>query len=265
MAEDTSGNGAQDGSGGVYRSKPVVAWSLTAIIAGCVAAAVVLLLVDTAGPRDTALSCTAYENASTLRLTIRSQVTAAEAAAGCGTSTEGLSSAASYWVVGTPPLPEEEPRMICALSSPDEPTTVLIEEVPGFRSHGERICGSLAGEGWTADADAPDVGPGQREYLAAKADQVRDEAAEAAIREQERATEERRERRRERSLAQCEDEVRKREAAELQGVEDETRQRAQGAPEERAFEIEEEGWEREEEVWDRSAEELEACEAEGTG
>lgn len=263
MTADPPGNDSQEGAGGIYRRRPVAAWSLTAVIAGCLAAAVVLLAVDADEPRDAALTCTVYENDSTLRLTVRSQVTAKEAAAGCGTSTEGLSSASSYWIAGTPPLPEDEPQLVCALGSPDEPATILIEEVPGYLDRGERICGSLAGEGWTPAIDAPKAGPGQREYLAAQRVQEAVEVEEAEERERERAIEERRARQRAHEIARCEAEAHEREEAELSTIEDETRQQARGAPEERAYEIEEEGWEREEEVWDRAAEALEGCEAEG--
>lgn len=167
-----------------FRDRPISAWGLVAVAVGIGAAAVVIVVVGGAAePKDTPISCTVYEQSSTLRLTIHGKVTKKEAKQGCGQSTKGLSSAATFFVVGTPPIPEEEPQEICALTSPDQPATMIVEEVPGVLSKGERICGALAGEGWSQAVGAPEIGPGQREYIEAV------EAEEVVEAEQRRETE----------------------------------------------------------------------------
>jgi hypothetical protein len=230
-----------------------------AVAVGVIAAVVVIVVVGVASePKDTPISCTVYEQSSTLRLTIHGLVTKKEAEQGCGQSTKGLSSAVAFFVVGTPPIPEEEPRKICALTSPDQPTTLIVEEVPGVLSRGERICGALAGEGWSQAVGAPEIGPGQREYIDAI------EAEEAIEAEQRRETEieegEREER--EQAIYACEEKAEVTEEAELEAIERETEERVTGVPESREYEIEEEGYEREEEAYERGLEAAEACESE---
>jgi hypothetical protein len=242
-----------------FRDRPIVAWGLVAIGIGLIAAVVVIAAVHgTSEPKDTPITCTVYEQSSTLRLTIHSMVTKKEAEQGCGHSTKGLSSAATFFVVGTPPIPEEEPQEICALTSPDQPTTMIIEEVPGVLSKGERICGALAGEGWSQAIGAPEIGPGQREYIEAV------EAEEAIEAEQRRETEieegEREER--EQAIYACEEKAEATEERELEAIERETEERVAAAPESQEYEIEEEGYEREEEAYERELEAAEACERE---
>jgi len=240
-----------------FRERRALAWGLVAVTGGLIAAAVVIVAVgDASEPKDTAISCTVYEQSSTLRLTIHGKVTEKEAEQGCGQSTKGLSSAATFFVVGTPPIPEEEPQEICALTSPDQPTTILVEEVPGVLSKGERICGALAGEGWSQAVGAPEIGPGQREYIEAV------EAEEAIEAEQRRETEieegEREER--EQAIYGCEEKAEAVEERELEAIERETEERVAAAPESQEYEIEEEGYEREEEAYERELEAAEACE-----
>lgn len=242
-----------------FRERRALAWGLVAVAVGVIAALVVIVVGGGASePKDTAISCTAYEQSSTLRLTIHDMVTKKEAEQGCGQSTKGLSSAAAFFVVGTPPIPEEEPQEICALASPDQPTTMIVEEVPGILSRGERICGALAGEGWNQAVGAPEIGPGQREYLeAVEAEEVieAEQQREIEIEEGEREA-------REQAVYACEEKAEAKEEAELEAIERETEERVAAAPESQEYEIEEEGYEREEEAYELELEAAEACESE---
>lgn len=242
-----------------FRERRALAWGLVAVAVGVIAALVVIVVVGGASePKDTAISCTAYEQSSTLRLTIHDMVTKKEAEQGCGQSTKGLSSAAAFFVVGTPPIPEEEPQEICALTSPDQPTTMIVEEVPGILSRGERICGALAGEGWNQALGAPEIGPGQREYLeAVEAEEVieAEQQREIEIEEGEREA-------REQAVYACEEKAEATEEREQEAIERETEERVAAAPESQEYEIEEEGYEREEEAYERELEAAEACESE---
>jgi len=264
VSPDRSEGNAQGRRGirGFYARRPLAAWVGTAIVAGlAVGAAVGFSIVKESEPRDTLLDCTLYENDSTLRLTVRGRVTAKDAEAGCGTSTEGLSSASSYWIAGIPPLPEEEPQLICALGSPEEPVTILVEEVPSFASQGERACGTLAGDGWVPPPDAPEIGPGQREYLEAVRQREAVELEEQESREREYAEEEMRNE----AVFRCENRAHAAEESELEAIERETRERARGVSGSDEYAIEEEGWKREEEAWRRGEKAVENCEAAGGG
>ena len=242
-----------------FRERRVPAWGLVAVAVAVIAAVVVIVVVGGASePKDTAISCTVYEQSSTLRLTIHGMVTKKEAEQGCGQSTEGLSSAAAFFVVGTPPIPEEEPQEICALTSPDQPTTMIVEEVPGVLSRGERICGALAGEGWSQAVGASEIGPGQREYVeAVEAEEVveAEQRREVEIEEGEREE-------REQAIYACDEKAEATEERELEAIERETEERVAAAPGYQEYEIEEEGYEREEEAYERGIEEEEACERE---
>lgn len=242
-----------------FRDKPIAAWGLLAVGVGVIAAVGAIVVVnETSEPKDTPITCVVYERSSTLRLTIDSMVTKKEAEQGCGRSTQGLSSAAAFFVVGTPPIPEEEPQEICALTSPDQPTTMIVEEVPDVLSKGERICGALAGEGWSQAIDAPEVGPGQREYIeAVEAEEVVEAEQQREIEIEEGEREER-----DQALYACEERAEAKEEAELEAIERETEERIAAAPESQEYEIEEEGYEREEEAYERELEAVEACERE---
>lgn len=240
-----------------FRERKALAWGLVAVAVGVIGAVVVIVAVGGASePKGTAISCTVYEQSSTLRLTIHNMVTKKEAEQGCGQSTKGLSSAAAFFVVGTPPIPEEEPQEICALTSPNQPTTMIVEEVPGVLSRGERICGALAGEGWSQAVGALEIGPGQREYIEAV------EAEEVVEAEQRRETEieEGEREQREQAIYACEEKAEATEERELEAIERETEERVAAAPESQEYEIEEEGYEREEEAYERGLEAAEACE-----
>lgn len=247
---------------GQFRDRPIAAWGLSAVAVGTISAAVAIVVVGGPGePKDTPITCTVYEQSSTLRMTFKGLVTEKEAAQGCGQSTEGLSSAAAFFIVGTPPIPEEEPQMICALTSPDEPVTTIVEEVPGTLSRGERICGALAGEGWSQALDAPELGPGQLEYIeAAEADEALEAEQQLEIEIEEGEREEREE-----AIYACEERAEAAEEAELEEIERETEEQIAGASEAQEYEIEEGAYEREEEAYERASEAAEACAGEVEG
>jgi hypothetical protein len=263
QGDDQTGSNSELALRKLFREKPAIAWGGTAVLVGLIAAVVVIVAVSVSESKNVPLNCTLYEHSSTLRLSFDGVVTEKEASGGCATTAKELSSAASYWVVGVPAIPEDEPREICALANPDETGTVVVEEVPSYVGHGEAVCGSLTGAGWTQSSTASEVGPGQREFIRNQHIEERQqevaEIEEAEIREQEEVEQEKRNR----VIEGCEEEAEAVEAEEIEQIEAETNERAAGAANEfKEYEIEEEGYEAEEEAYEREFEAVEACEVE---
>lgn len=224
-------------------------------MAGVIVAVVVIVLVGRDEPADIAIDCSVYDSDGSVRLTLRGKVTQEEADGGCDGIAAELSGEGRYWRIGTPPLPDDEPRLICALDAPAEKSgRAIVEDDPeSFASFGTNLCGAFAHEGWT-QAEAAS-GPWQREYALARQAEEDVEVEEQEIREEEAEKREKREQ----AIYRCEEKARAAEEAELEAIEHETEERVNAAPDSHEYEIEEEGWAREEEAWERGEKAIEAC------
>jgi len=218
-------------------------------------AAIVIVLASRDEPADIAIDCSVYDSDGSVRLTLHGKVTQEEAEGGCDGIAAELSGEGRYWRIGTPPLPDDEPRLICALDAPTgESGRAIVEGGPeSFASFGTSLCGAFAHEGWTQVEAAS--GPWQREYTIARQAEEEVEIEEQEIRDEEAARREKREQ----AIYRCEEKARAAEEAELEAMEHETEERVSAAPESQEYEIEEEGWAREEEAWERGERAIEAC------
>lgn len=186
---------------------------------------------------------------------MHAKVTQKEADEGCDELAAKLSGEGRYWRVGAPPLPENEPRLVCALDAPTgESGVAIVEDNPeSFSSLGTSLCGELAHNGWTQAEGL--TGPWQHEYDIALRAEEAVEAEEQEIREEEQAEEEKREQ----AIYRCEEKAEAAEKVELEAIERETKAQVEAAPEAREYEIEEEGYEREEEAYEREQKAAERC------
>lgn len=241
----------------LYSQRPVLAWGGTAVVAGVVLAVVVIVLVGRAAePANVAINCSVYDSDGSVRLTLRGKVTQKEAESGCDGIAAKLSGEGRYWRVGTPALPENEPRLACTLDAPagEGFGVAIVEDNPqSFSGLGTSLCGELAHDGWT-QAEAL-TGPWQHEYDIALQAEEAVETEEQEIREEEQAELERREQ----VIYRCEEKAQAAEEVQLEAIESETEARMEGASESREYEIEDEGWAKEEEAWERGEAAIEAC------
>lgn len=250
---------------GLYRRKPIAAWSGTAVLAGVVIAVVVILAVgDPSEPANVAIKCTVYDSDAGVSFTFAGKVTEKESKGSCVSLAQQFSSANSYWRTGTPPLPESEPELVCALEVPAEERqsgTAYIESNPeSFGGIGTRICGALVHAGWTETA-APTGSvwahawrAEQRRIVAAEEQEQAEREVEAAEREEQ-----------EQSINECDERAWAKEEAQVEAIEAETEERIKSSPRawEVELEIEEEGWEKEEEAQSRREAAEERCESVG--
>jgi hypothetical protein len=188
---DQSKRGRFDRLRDFYRRRPVAAWGATAVAAGVVVAVIVIAAVGGSGePANVAIKCTAYQSDDSVSLTFVGKVTQKEADEGCGSVAQQLSSVNSYWRTGTPPLPESEPELTCALEAPAEEKVsgvVYIESNPeSFSGVGTHLCGLFAHGGWT-ETLAP---TGSVWIHAWRAEQQRVQAVEEEERAEQEAVEE---------------------------------------------------------------------------
>lgn len=228
-----------------------------AAVCGVIAAGAVAFFVNGDEAADVQISCSVYDSEETVLLTAQGTVTEKEAESGCEELAADLSGSNSYWVVGTPPAPESQPELACALLGPEDVGgRVIVEENPeAFVSEATSICGRLAHEGWTQDGSVT-RGPWLHEYdteaLARElVEEEEQEQREAEVEEMEAEEE---------VVHACQENAEAAEEAELEAIERETEDRMAGASESEEFVIEEEGWAEEEEAWERGETAFQACE-----
>lgn len=237
--------------------RPFAIAGAVAALSGIVIAVGVVVFVDEEKPATVPISCSVYDSDESVRLSVEGMVEEEKAKSGCQALAAELSGSSSYWIVGTPGLPEEEPRLVCAQLGPeDESGRIIVEENPEmFASAATGICGRLAHAGWTQD-ESVERGPWQQEFvteaLAREAiereEQEQREIEVAAIEEEEEA------------IFACQERAEAAEEAELEGIERETEERLEKATESEEFNIEEESWAEEEAAWERGEAAFEVCE-----
>lgn len=223
-----------------------------------------MILGSGSEPANVAIKCTVYDSDASVSFTFAGKVTEKESKGGCVSLAQQFSSVNSYWRTGTPPLPEAEPELICALEVPTQEKqsgTAYIESNPeSFGSIGTRLCGALAHAGWT-ETLAPTGSvwvhawrAEQSRIAAAEEQEQADREAEAAVVEEEVQ-----------AINECDERAWATEEAEDEAIEAETRERIKASSRnwEVELEIEEEGWAREEEAQSRREAAEERCESAG--
>jgi hypothetical protein len=242
----------------------LLAWGGTAVVIGVIAAIVVIVGVNESGaePANAAIDCTVSDSGGATALTVKGKVTEKEADEGCDGIAGKLSGGGRYWRVGLPPVPEDNPELVCAFHAPEGRIgTAIVETDPGsFSGSATAICGQFAHEGWTQFIQGGVIGPWQHEY---QAQQEAEEAAEQV--EQEVFEDEQLELEEvEEAVHACEERAELREEAEIEAIQVETEGLvAAAASESEEFRLEEEGWEAEEQAWAEGEEADTRCQENG--
>jgi len=242
----------------------MTAWGITAIVAGLIVAAVVIVAVS--GPKDEPadipLACTVSDSDGGTVLTVRGKVTQKEADEGCDGIAAGLSGEGRFWRVGLAQSPADYPEVVCGFNAPEgQQGTAIVETDPELiATSATAICGEFAHEGWTQFTQGGVMGPWQRQYQEELEAQEEAEQFEQELREEELLELEEEEQ----AVFECEERVEAREEAELNAIEAETRERiAEAASEAEEFQLEEEGWEAEEGAWELGEEREAMCQESG--
>lgn len=249
---------------GLYRRRPVVAWSGTAALVGVIVAVVAIIAIsDQKEPANTAIKCAVSDSYGSVAMELHGKVTQKEADAGCDGVAAKLSGEGRYWRVGLPEPPSTSPEVVCAFNAPaGENGTVLIEANPeSLTSVATALCGQFAHEGWTQQTQGGVMGEWQAEYNAAVEAEEEAEAVERELLEEERVEREEREH----AVYRCEEQATAKEEAEVEAIQQETEERvATTGSESEEFRLEEEGWKAEERAWARGEEADARCqESEG--
>ena len=242
----------------------MIAWGVTAVAAGLVAAAAVILAVGGSEdePADIQLACTVSDSDGGTVLTVRGKVTQKEADEGCDGIAATLSGEGRFWRVGLAQSPDEYPEVVCGFNAPEgKQGTAIVEADPeSLATSATAICGEFAHEGWTQFTQGGVMGPWQRQYQEEREAQEETEQFEQEIREEEVLEWEEEEQ----AVLACEERVEAREEAELESVARETEERIVEAGDEfEEFRLEEEGWAAEERVWEAGEEGALQCEEGG--
>jgi hypothetical protein len=242
----------------------LVAWGATAIAAGLIAAAAVIVAVGGSEdePADIPLACTVSDSDGGTVLTVRGTVTQKEADEGCDGIAATLSGEGRFWRVGLAQSPGEYPEVVCGFNAPEgRQGTVIVEADPeSFTTSATTLCGEFAHEGWTQFTQGGVMGPWQQQYEEEMEAREEAEQFEQEIREEELLELEEEEQ----AVFECEERVEAREEVELEAIQAETRERiAEALSEAEEFQLEEESWEAEERTWELGEEREAMCQESG--